>query len=544
MLFAVGVTGVWVERAVAQAPGQVTCKIDQRRPSDAEVALHDRKYADAEGLYSKVLATDPNSADAMAGLVRATLGEGKRQDALALAQKYDAAHPNTPALLDALGEVRFRRGEVNEAASVFNTAFKLDPCNGVTHYDMYLFFDLSGSHAAAQKRLEIAHTMSPLNPEITERWQRSHAAPMTPPEQIASLKKKLEDSTLTQDKKDGIAEAIKGIETEEKGDCRLVTPVTEAKFPMQPISYGANYTPQNMYAVGLDVELNGKKKRLEIDTGASGLLITRAAAKSAGLVPELETREGGIGDQGMAQAYVTHVDDIKIGNMEFKNCQLGVLERDSDLMENTDGLIGPDVFRDYVVTLDIPMREVRLGPLPKRPDEAAAKPASLNTSSDSGAIASIAERAKDRYIAPEMKDWTPIFRSNHFLIFPTVIGKAPVKLFVMDTGASSGMITPEAAREVTKVSADASTRIYGVSGNVKKVLIADFVQITFASVSQLVQGMSTYDNESLSDASGVEISGLIGFPTLRELIISIDYRDNLVHVVYDPKHGYHVQRPD
>jgi hypothetical protein len=26
---------------------------------------------------------------------------------------------------------------------------------------------------------------------------------------------------------------------------------------------------------------------------------------------------------------------------------------------------------------------------------------------------------------------------------------------------------------------------------------------------------------------------------LRELVISIDYRDNLVKVVYDPKKGYH-----
>jgi hypothetical protein len=51
--------------------------------------------------------------------------------------------------------------------------------------------------------------------------------------------------------------------------------------------------------------------------------------------------------------------------------------------------------------------------------------------------------------------------------------------------------------------------------------------------------MLSYDNTMLARTTGVEISGLIGFPTLRELIISIDYRDNLVHVVYDPKHGFH-----
>jgi hypothetical protein len=51
--------------------------------------------------------------------------------------------------------------------------------------------------------------------------------------------------------------------------------------------------------------------------------------------------------------------------------------------------------------------------------------------------------------------------------------------------------------------------------------------------------MNSYNSTTLSRSAGVEISGLIGFPTLRELVISIDYRDNLVKVVYDPKKGIH-----
>ena len=70
-------------------------------------------------------------------------------------------------------------------------------------------------------------------------------------------------------------------------------------------------------------------------------------------------------------------------------------------------------------------------------------------------------------------------------------------------------------------------------------LVADQVKIAFAGVSQVISGMNSYDSAMLTQLSGVEISGLIGFPTLRELVISIDYRDNLVHLVYDPKKGYH-----
>jgi hypothetical protein len=51
--------------------------------------------------------------------------------------------------------------------------------------------------------------------------------------------------------------------------------------------------------------------------------------------------------------------------------------------------------------------------------------------------------------------------------------------------------------------------------------------------------MTSEDTSSISRSIGVDISGFIGFPTLRELVVSIDYRDNLVHVVYDPTKGYH-----
>ena len=116
-----------------------------------------------------------------------------------------------------------------------------------------------------------------------------------------------------------------------------------------------------------------------------------------------------------------------------------------------------------------------------------------------------------------------------------MIGKAPVKLFIMDTGASGGMITPEAAREVTRVQGGFDMDVRGVSGRVNTVLVAEDISVAFAGVKQVTRGMLAYDNRSLSSGVGADISGLIGFPMLRELVIQIDYRDNLVHVVYGPE---------
>jgi TonB family protein len=515
------------------------CAIDQATPSDADKALQSRRYADAERMYGDALTADPASAAAVAGLVRTTLAEGKLADALAMAQKYQGAHPNDPVLLDALGEVRFRRGEVDEAATVFNQSSRLSPCNGVTHGDMARFLTLSGMYASAQRQLEFAHALSPNNADITARWRVSHSVPMTPEQRMAALKQRLDSPSLTDQQRDATNAAIKAIESSEKGSCELVTPVTDVKLPMAPISpVGAS---DRVYEVGLGVEINGKKKRLEIDTGASGLLLTSSVAKSAGLVPEVETKVNGIGDSGAAGTFVTHVDDIKIGKMEFHNCQVRVLEPGNELEKSTDidGLIGPDVFRDYVVTLDTPGMEVRLSPLPPRPGDQTATMASLATSDNQVAFVSQAESAKDRYIAPEMKDWTPVFRSAHMLIVPTTIGNAPVKLFIMDSGSSQTVISMDAAREVAQVSGLTAPTVKGLNGEVQKVLVADKVTMGFAGLHQVVGGVTSIDTTAISRSNGVGISGFLGFPTLRELVISIDYRDNLVHMVYNPTKGYH-----
>ncbi len=138
-----------------------------------------------------------------------------------------------------------------------------------------------------------------------------------------------------------------------------------------------------------------------------------------------------------------------------------------------------------------------------------------------------------------MKDWTRIYRLGHQLIIPTRIGNAPTKLFIMDTGTSAPLISPQAAREVTHVDSNDRLHVRGIGGEVKNVLQAESVLIQFAQVQQRVTGMTSIDTSAISRALGVEIAGFIAFPTLKELIITIDYRDNLIHVVYDPKHGLH-----
>ena len=283
-----------------------------------------------------------------------------------------------------------------------------------------------------------------------------------------------------------------------------------------------------------------------LDTGASGILVKRSIAEHAGISKISETKVWGIGNKGRKNAYIGIADSIKIGELEFHNCPIEVMESRSVAEE--DGLIGADVFEKFLVDIDFPEEKLKLSELPKRPGEPEAKLA-LKSEDDDSDDDSPADSPKstdaktpapfsgpqDRYIAPEMQSYSRIFRFGHDLLVPTGIGNVPNKLFLMDTGSMFNAISPAAAREVTKVHADGDTIVKGISGRVDKVYTANKAVLRFGNLRQENQDITAFDTKRISDGVGTEVSGFLGFVMLRFLDIKIDYRDALIDFQYDAK---------
>jgi hypothetical protein len=106
---------------------------------------------------------------------------------------------------------------------------------------------------------------------------------------------------------------------------------------------------------------------------------------------------------------------------------------------------------------------------------------------------------------------------------------------MLDTGAFSNSISPAAAREVTKVHGDPDMTVSGISGTMDKVYSANKAVLQFGHLRQENQDMIGFDTTSISDDTGMEVSGFLGFVMLRLLDIKIDYRDALVDFSYDAK---------
>ncbi len=507
---------------------KVSCVIKTTPPSDAEAALAREDYVLATQLYRKMAEASPD--ESRSGIIRSLLGQDNLKDAEDQAHAWVKEDPKSAAAAETVGEVLFRQGEIMEAYRQFQAAHVLSACIPRAYLMFAAVEEMTANFKIAKGHIELAHQLAPQDVEIHHAWIGTLPRKQRLEERSALLK---DERLLSPEEKNDLQQMLANTNHFSKDECSLVTPVDSAKVPIVPIMNGVHSTGE----AGLDVKFNGKVRRMQLDTGAGGIVLSKSAAASLGLTRELKILSGGIGDKGDVATSTAHVASLKIGNLEFRNCEVAILEKGSALENN--GLIGGNVFSKFLLTLDFPKLELRVDPLPKRPEEKTKVAETLSTDDkprEPGVEGGEEEEDTwhDRYVAPEMKNWTKIFRYGHELLVPMRIGDSKFKLFLVDTGADSMLISPAAAREVTKVKSNYDDRIRGISGEVNKVYETGKFRIEFAQLYQKVDSMTSIDTTKLSHDTGVEISGLLGAPILFRLTVHIDYRDNLIKFDYDP----------
>jgi tetratricopeptide (TPR) repeat protein len=532
---------------VSSIPSGATSPANSSPPSPLSEALRLYRKGEFEGAihqYQQLLQEKPKSPDAYAGLARVYL---KRKD---IQQAHETISKgmdtvDSPTVKVALGEVLFREGKIPEAeeqwVKVVNSGYPM----ARAYLGLARVREAISMYASAKRMIDKARELDPNDPDIQKAWIDT----LGRKERITYLESYLasenNDDAETRASARFYLEYLKARQREPKRVCRLVSNVTSTETGLVRLLLD----PTHLRGYGLTVQLNNRKTNLLLDTGAGGILVDRGIAEKAGITKLSETRVGGIGDKGTNPGWIGLASSIRVGNLEFRDCPVDVLEKRSVVGE--DGLIGADVFSDFLVDIDFPNEKLRLKELPKRPDEAPRVPELKTDTTDSDSPEDPpttehqppeAKTAKapshsgpfDRYLAPEMKSYTQAFRFGHDLLIPTKIGDVPNKLFLLDTGAFTNQITPSAAREVTKVRGD-DMIVKGLSGSVKKVYSADKAILQFGHLRQENQDLLSFDLSGVSDHAGTEVSGTLGFVMLHLLDLKIDYRDGLVDFDYKPR---------
>jgi tetratricopeptide (TPR) repeat protein len=495
------------------------------------------KFQDAVVKYQDALKIDKTLEPAQTGLAVALLRAGKPDAALDAAVAAFSAHPDSAPVLAVLGRVQFRRGDMAEAEQAYQATLQIDSKNIDAYLGLTRLYRAYSLYARAYMALKRAHDLDPKNSDVQLLWLQT----LPRRDRLAALQAYMSGPHQPSSSLQHYETYLEKTHDEPLHGCKVAGNVDQTEIKLD---YVHDPYP-HIEGLGMELKVNDRSHVLLLDTGASGILISRKAANKAGLRHITDIAVGGIGDEGDHSGYLALADKIKVGNLEFHDCIVTVTDRASLADSDADGLLGADVFASYLVDIDLPHKMMRLSPLPKRPgdEEAVAK---LNSQDQSDEPAVDAESAditpgetyhpKDRYVAPDMKSWTPVFRFGHMLLVPTQLNASKPVLFLLDTGAFQNTLSTRAARATAKVDAS-SLGVEGESGRVADVYRAEKVDIQFAHFHQPNTNAVTFDLSNISNSVGMEISGTLGFNLLSMLDIRIDYRDGLVDFAYRDNHG-------
>jgi tetratricopeptide (TPR) repeat protein len=468
-------------------------------PAEARSQLFAGRYQAAADSYEKLIATAGPNPEAYYGLVRALLALHRSSDAVAKADEAVRAAPQSAAANDAEGLALFRRGELANAEARFRTALKLQPEDPAALVGMASIYQVVSKNKTALALGLKAYAQVPDDPELA--LYRAQA--LKGAAHIGELQRLI-------GRLDPASEFTQRLRThlladQAAGDRelrRLTSPYASAKIKLFRVLDGV----RRSRGVSLHVQFNHKQTLiLLLDTGASGISVAPKAAERAGL-QELggAVREvKGIGDKPTESGFEYVASDVQIGNVVFADYPVSVFRAAQDA--DIDGLIGADVFKRFLVGIDIPGLELVLDP---RPGETGVEDDEPRDASDTIPAG--------------------YFRFFHFgnhLALPTSINGGPPVVFLLDTGSTANLIDVAVARKAGKIYRDDLTSVKGIQGKVEKVQRASDISLAFTNFRQSNPDLIAIDLQKMSDDFGVGFSGILGMPVLEQMKTTIDYRE-------------------
>ena len=506
------------------------------------------KTAEAAAAYQAILNTEPGSIPAEVGLIRSYMMLQKLDEAQSAIDSALTLNPNSWLLQLTLGDLEYVKGKIPESEHAYVKAQNLKPDEAAPYLGLARVYRVYSLYRRAYDNLKRAHEVAPNELAVQLLW--FNALPHQ--DRIPALEAYLAEPGVNPQIANRLRQYLAFLKKNADAPvhaCKLVSNVKETNTKLYAIARSGT----ELGASGLNVKINNQEMHLALDTGSSGVLLGRAAADRLKLQRLAYQPIVGVGDSGQQGGFTAVADRIRVGDLEFRDCTVRVTDAATPVT-GQDGLISSDVFSAYVVDIDIPSGKLRLTPLPKRPDEAEAPTALKTISQDSqeleaegaenqgqtsarkGAAPALTSLPKDAYVAPEMANWSKVYRFRNLLLTPTKVDQLGPLLFLIDTGSFSNVLSTRAAQEITQLRADPGMSVKGMSGTISKIFRADKATLQFGRYEQENQDVVTFDLSSVCKQTGTNVSGILGFNMLRIMQTKIDYRDGLVDFVFDPSH--------
>ncbi len=476
--------------------------------NDAIDKLRGGDQAGAIQLLEAAIRKEPGAVAPNVLLVEVLLGAERVDEARQAADRALASNGAAADLHRVEGDVHFRQGDIFGAEKEYKLAVKTDPKNARAVLGVARVYQSGSINGKARILIYQAHNLDPEDPAIEaalERIEGNTPASLARWEQAIKIRadEGPEIGTIARELRARVASTKR---LQGKTESELASPYGHYQVPLSVERDGERAT-----GLGITIQINDLKTQLQLDTGASGLIISSKMAERSGVERLADVDLGGIGNQGPVKGWLGYAERIRFGDLEFRNFIVRVSEKGA--VTDTGGLIGTDVFSRFLVNLNFKAHRLELDALP-------------------GPLWD-GQKMVDRYEGPELADFSQFLRLGHDVLVPTRISDGPAVLFLVDTGSTFSMISTNAAPAVTKLRSDPRVRIKGISGEVKMVYSAEKVTLEFAHFRQENQDLTAFDLSRFSRGAGAEITGIMGLPLLHLFrSVTIDYRDGRIKFDY------------
>jgi hypothetical protein len=496
------------------------------RSADAPSLQHavglyrDGQMEAAAAEYNAIIAAGSQLPEAYAGLARVYIKTGKIEGADAASTKAVELAPDLTDAHVARGEVFFRQGKIGEAEQEFAAMIRKGTLNARAYLGEARVSSATSFDKQAKQMINMAYGLDHDDPEI----RLFRAATFTSEELNQYLKENPPaDSAADTPSNSAWRKIVNDMtldSSEPNHPCTLVTKTKSTQTDLWKL----NGEPGHVRGYGLRVQVNDEPVMMVVDTGRTGILIDQTVAARLNVRRIRNIGFAGSGERAPASGYQAFASSLRIADLEFKDCYVNVVDKNSVLGQ--DGVIGADVFSNFLADLDFADETFSLSELPSSPNQPETAP-TLKTDIFASPL------VRDRHIAPEMKSFVPFFKFGDHLLVSSSVNNSSPGLFILATGSARSSISIPLAKEFTTASLTASRRTQGSNGDVKTVYIANDVNLTFGNIKQLNTEIFAEDLSRMSNGFGTEISGTLGLSSLQKMDIKIDYRDGLVQFNFD-----------
>ncbi len=410
--------------------------------------------------------------------VRELIAADRVDSALELARSL-AAEADDADTITALGEALYRAGSIDEAGASLAPLAAKDDAPARALAELGLVRAAQGKDDEARALMERAVAAAPADPWVAFRAAGTAASRAKAIERLEAYL-----SGSPDDDRDRIEGA--------KGTIRLYRALGERKvwvpvrrpdrldLPLKPLpGTGGGYVVEASIA-------NGKKLRLLLDTGSSGLFVVLRAVKKGGLSPLSEETVFAGGDAGRTVSSRGLLSRFALGDLEFSDALATTTKDEFDPQGRIHGVLGLSVFSGYRVTIDLAHGR-------------------LSLSRGGGEL-----------------DGAPYWSVEGQMLVRASVAPGRDGLFLFDTGAVRSMLSRSIVATLPGAKTDrpASVRTYG--GNVADASSVRGVKLRYQQAESGGDPVHASDLTQRSRLSGVEVAGFLGMDVLDRTTIVVD----------------------